>query len=89
MILFENNSNVTERLVLELREFKEGAFIRSNTVVDLTASNGWLEKWKQIYGKKDCVGKPIRFPQQQYKLGLNNYQSCATIMSHDTYKIYM
>ena len=53
MILFENNSNVTERLVLELREFKEGAFIRSNTVVDLTASNGWLEKWKQMHGVRE------------------------------------
>ena len=35
--------------------------------------------------EKKCVEKPIRFPQQQYKLGLNDDQSCARIMSHETY----
>ena len=32
------------------RELREGTFIRSNMVIDFTASNGWLEKWKQTYG---------------------------------------
>ena len=53
-----------------------------------TASNGWLEKSKQIYGvrEKDCGEKPVRFPQQQHKLEFNYYQSCARIMSHENIK---
>ena len=46
-----------------------------------TASNRWLEKWKQIYSvrEKRLCGEAddrMRFPQQQDKLGLNDYQLC-------------
>ena len=29
--------------------------------------------------------RPTRFPQQQYKLGSSDYQSCVRIMSHEKY----
>ena len=51
------------------------------------ASNEWLEKSKQIYGvsEKDCVEKLMKFPQQQYKHWLHDYQSCSKIRSYKTY----
>ena len=46
-----------------------------------TALNRWLEKWKHIYSvrEKRLSGEAddrMRFPQQQDKLGLNDYQLC-------------
>ena len=60
--------------------------LEKEELTDFTALNGCLEKWIQICDvrEKDCVVKPMRFPQQQYNLGLNDYQSCARIMSHKT-----
>ena len=36
--------------------------LEKEELTDFTASNGWLEKWKQIWAmtEKDCVEKPMR-----------------------------
>ena len=70
-----------------LLEIRINAFRRSTIpqkqfiiIIIIIIINNRYPAWQ-----KKCVEKPIRFPQLQYELGLNDHQSCARIMSHETY----
>ena len=51
--------------LLQKEALKIAKRLEKEELTDYIASNGWLERWKQIYAvrEKKCVEKPMRFPQ--------------------------